>query len=268
MKTALLLASLLTASLGCFTACAADAPAAAGAQVAPAKPIRVLAFSATHGFRHGRQIELGHALLKDFAKAGDIVIDAHSGEKGAVFTDEVLKDVDVVVFLNTTDNGKEPLLNKEERAAFESFIKRGGGWVGVHGASDAGRQWPFFSEMLGAHFKCHPAQQVADLVVVDGENPSTAHMEKTMKHHEEWYSFDANIHGKPEFHELLRVDEKSYHPPGNGVMGEDHPICWCHEFQGGRAWYTELGHTEPQYKEAWFRKHILGGIQWAAKREK
>lgn len=270
MKTTLLLASLLTASFGCFTACAADAPAApvAGAPAAPAKPIRVLAFSKTNGYRHGKPIELAHAMLKDFAKDGGMVIDAHSGEKPEVFTQDVLKDVDVVVFLHTTDNPKNPLLNKEQRAAFEAFIQRGGGWVGVHGASDGGYDWPFLSEMLGAHFKCHPAQQTADLHVVNADHPSTAHLEKTFKHHEEWYSFTDNIHGKPEYMELLRVDEKSYKQPGNGVMGDDHPICWCREYKGGRSWYTELGHTEPQYKQEWFRKHVLGGIQWAAKREK
>lgn len=275
MKTALLIAALFTASVG-MVACAADAPssAAAGAQTAPAKPIRVLAFSKTGGFRHGAQINLGHAMLKDFAGTGEIVLDAHSGEKSEVFTDEVLKNVDVVVFLNTTDNGKVPLLNEKERAAFEAFIKRGGGFVGIHAASDAGRQWPFFGEMVGAHFAGHPAQQDAQLIVVNAKHIATAHLPASFKHHEEWYNFDANIHGKPGFDELLRVDEATYKPTStNGGrlvkgMGEDHPIAWTHEYAGGRCFYTELGHTTPQYKEEWFRKHVLGGIEWAAGRGK
>lgn len=267
MKTLFLLASLALAAVGCNAVAEDAAPAAApAAQAAPTKPIRVLAFSKTNGFRHAKQIDLSHAMLKDFAKAGQITLDSRTGEKPEVFTDEVLKDVDVLVFLHTTDNPKNPLLNKEQRAAFEAFIQRGGGWVGVHGASDGGYDWPFLSEMLGAHFKCHPHQQHADLLVVDADHPSTAHMEKSMKHHEEWYDFTQNIHGKPEFRELLRVDEKTYKPAQ--PMGDDHPICWCREYKGGRAWYTELGHTEPQYKQEWFQKHILGGIQWAAKREK
>ncbi len=280
MKTSLLLSAVFAATLaaslamGCVAAADAPADSAKEAQAAPAKPIRVLAFSKTGGYRHGAQINLGHAMLKDFAKDGDIVLDAHSGENPAVFTDAVLKDVDVIVFLNTTDNGKVPLLDKEQREAFEAFIKRGGGFAGIHAASDAGRQWPFFGEMVGAHFAGHPAQQDAQLIVVNAKHIATAHLPASFKHHEEWYNFDANIHGKPGFDELLRVDEATYKPrstnggkPVNG-MGADHPIAWTHEYAGGRCFYTELGHTEPQYKEEWFRKHVLGGIQWAAGREK
>lgn len=264
MKTTLLLASLFALSLGGFTACAADGgvPVAKEALVVPAKPIRVLAFSKTNGFRHAPQIVKCHAMLADFAKLGSITVDKNSGENPAVFTDEVLKNVDVVIFLHTTDNAKKPLLDKAQRAAFEAFIKRGGGWAGIHGATDGGYDWPFYSEMVGAHFKCHPHQQVAELQVVDPKHLSTEHMEPAFKHHEEWYDFDANVALKPQYHLLLKVDEKTYKP--KAPMGEVHPIAWTHEYQGGRAWYTELGHTEKQYGEEWFRKHVLGGIQWAA----
>lgn len=262
LKTTLLLAALCIG----LPACAADSPvdqaASKEAQVVPAKPIRVLAFSKTNGYRHASQIVLSHAMLKDFAKAGDITLDVNSGEKPEVFTDEVLKEVDVVVFLHCIDDAKHPLLTEKEREAFEKFIKRGGGWVGVHAACAVGTYWPFYSKMIGAHFKCHPSNQTAELQVVDHEHLSTKHLEPSFKHHEEWYDFTANVALAPEYHLLLKVNEKTYHP--KAPMGEPHPIAWTHEYQGGRAWYTELGHTEPQYKTEWFRKHILGGIQWAA----
>lgn len=280
MKNILLSASLLAATLGCASVFAADAPASAKeAQVAPAKPIRVLAFSATHNYRHGGQIAASYAMLRDFAKAGDIVLDTHSGEKAEVFTDEVLKNVDVIVFLHTTETLEKPLLNKEQRAAFEAFIKRGGGWVGIHGASDMGYDWPFFTEMLGAHFLCHPPEQTADMHVVNGEHPATRHLPDVFRHYEEIYNFDANIHGKPGFTELITVDEKTYNPAGHYKavdgkdtpfkgMGANHPLAWTHDYAGGRCFYTELGHTGRSYSRPWFRQHVLGGIQWAAGRDK
>ncbi len=60
---------------------------------------------------------------------------------------------------------------------------------------------------------------------------------------------------------LLRLDEKPY---ARGSMGAHHPIAWCHTYDGGRAWYTGLGHTADSYREATFLAHLLGGIQWAA----
>ena len=59
---------------------------------------------------------------------------------------------------------------------------------------------------------------------------------------------------------LINLDEKSY---TGGKMGDSHPIAWYHEFEGGKVFYTGLGHTDESYKNAEFLKHLNGGINYA-----
>ena len=37
---------------------------------------------------------------------------------------------------------------------------------------------------------------------------------------------------------LVKIDEKSYQ---GGKNGDDHPMSWYHEFDGGRSFYTQYG---------------------------
>jgi type 1 glutamine amidotransferase len=76
---------------------------------------------------------------------------------------------------------------------------------------------------------------------------------------DEWYNFRTNPRADVDV--LLTLDESSY-SPGSGAMGSDHPIAWCHEYQGGRSFYTALGHTEASYAEPLFLAHVAGGIEW------
>jgi phosphatidylserine/phosphatidylglycerophosphate/cardiolipin synthase-like enzyme len=50
---------------------------------------------------------------------------------------------------------------------------------------------------------------------------------------------------------------------GNG-MGNFHPLAWYQEYDGGRAFYTALGHLPATYSDANFMHHVYGGIYWAA----
>ena len=101
--------------------------------------------------------------------------------------------------------------------------------------------------------------QPATLYVTDRTHPSTHHLAAKWQRRDEWYDFRASPRGK--VHVLAVLDESTYE---GGKMGEDHPTAWCHEFQGGRAWYTGGGHTSESYGEPDFQKHLLGGIEWAA----
>src|SRR4029453_6709484 len=62
------------------------------------------------------------------------------------------------------------------------------------------------------------------------------------------------------FH-IMQVDETTY---TGGTMGKNHPISWYHEYDGGRAWYTAMGHTTESYSDPLFLRHVSGGIRWAA----
>ena len=122
--------------------------------------------------------------------------------------------------------------------------------MGVHAATDTEYEWPWYGELVGVYFKSHPKQQKAKIDVVDKNHPSTLHLNDTWMHFDEWYNYK-NIN--PNIKVLMKLDESSY---AGGENGDYHPIAWYHEFDGGRAFYTGLGHTNESYDNPNFRKHL------------
>lgn len=220
---------------------------------------RALVFTRTEGYRHA-SIEDGLAALNALAQEQGFVVE-HT-EDAADFSDETLARFDVVVWLNTTGD----VLDDAAQAALERYIRSGGGWVGVHAAADAEYDWPWYGELLGAgaYFASHPEIQDAALVVERGDHASTVHLPRSWSVRDEWYNFQTNPRGAVSV--LMTVDESSYEP-GPGAMGTDHPIAWYHELEGGRSWYTALGHRPELYRDERFLQHLLGGIRWAAERD-
>nr|WP_216853655.1 ThuA domain-containing protein [Phytoactinopolyspora halotolerans] len=213
-----------------------------------------LVFSKTAGFRHG-SIEEGVAAIEQLGVDHDFEVTAT--EDASAFTDENLAQYDVVVWLSTTGD----VLNEEQQGAFERYIQSGGGYAGIHSASDTEYDWPWYGELVGAYFDSHPANQDATVKVEDTVHPSTAHLDPVWERYDEWYNYQSNPRG--DVHVLASLDESSY-DAGGGAMGSDHPIAWCHDYDGGRAWYTGMGHTEESFAEPEFLEHILGGIETAA----
>ena len=214
--------------------------------------VRVLVFSKTDGYRH-ESIAAGVDAVERLGNEHGFVVDAT--EEAAAFTIENLSGYAAVVFLNTS----EDVLDAEQQAAFESYIQQGGGFAGIHGAAATEYDWAWYGRLAGAFFDDHPTPQEAEVVVLDRTHPSTSHLPARMTRFDEWYNFRANP--RDSVHVLAVLDEKSFE---GGTMGHDHPIAWAHEFDGGRAWYTGLGHTTESYSDPAFLDHILGGIQWAA----
>jgi cytochrome c len=175
-----------------------------------------------------------------------------------VFTANNLQQYRAVVFLLTTGD----VLDATQQAAFETYIRAGGGYVGVHSASDTEYSWPWYGQLVGAYFLSHPANQTATVRVADHVHPSTEHLPDLWVRFDEWYNLQTNPRGR--VHVLATLDERTY-APGSGAMGFDHPIAWCQEFDGGRSWYTAGGHTSESYSEPLFQQHLLGGIEWAAR---
>ncbi|HEY0513687.1 MAG TPA: ThuA domain-containing protein [Thermoanaerobaculia bacterium] len=222
---------------------------------ATAGSFRVLVFTRTTGFRHA-SIPDGIALVQALGAANGFSVDA--SENDAVFTPQGLSAYRAVIFLNTSGE----VLNAGEKAAFEAYVRQGGGWVGIHSAADTEHAWPFYGELLGggAWFVTHPPIQAATLRVEDRAHPSTRHYPARFSFTDEWYNFGINPRGAVDV--LLAIDEASYNP-GSGAMG-DHPIAWCRAIGLGRAWYTNLGHRSETYADSSFARHLLGGILWAA----
>ncbi|MEY2935375.1 MAG: hypothetical protein RL033_6124 [Pseudomonadota bacterium] len=215
-----------------------------------------MVFSRTLSYRHD-SIGPGIEALRKLGSENGFSVDA--SEDGETFSDATLGDYDVVVFLSTTAD----VLSDPQQGALQRYVQAGGGWVGVHSASDTEYDWPWYGQLLGndAWFRIHPAIQVAQLDVEQVAHPSTAHLPARFSLQDEWYNFRANPRSSVTV--LLRLDESSY-APGEGAMGSDHPISWYHEFDGGRAWYTAIGHRSELYGDAQYTQHLLGGLRWAA----
>jgi type 1 glutamine amidotransferase len=213
----------------------------------------VLAFSRTTGFRHD-SIPAASDLLRRLG--ADNGFDVTATEDPTVFTDSSLRQFKVVVFLLTTGT----VLDGDQKAAFERFISRGGGFVGVHSAADTEYDWPWYGQLMGAWFRIHPAIQQAMIKVEDSVHPSASQLPNPWVRTDEWYDFRTNP--RASVHVLMTVDEASYK---GGGMGVDHPIAWCHDFGGGRSWYTALGHSKDSYtSDEAFANHLLGGIRWSS----
>ena len=129
--------------------------------------------------------------------------------------------------------------------------------MGVHSASDTEHDWPWYRQLLGARFADHPEIQTATLLVEDDSHPSTEALPDQWTRTDEWYNFDAAP--DPDVSILLTIDESSY---DGGTMGDEHPMAWYHEFEGGRSWYTAMGHTAASYDEPLFIGHLEGGLLW------
>lgn len=165
----------------------------------------------------------------------------------------------MVVFLSTSGD----VLDASQEAALERFVRAGNGWVGIHSASDTEYSWPFYGGLVGAYFREHPVIQEALVRVETNSHPATAALPSEFRRTDEWYAFATNP--RPNVTVLLTLDETTY-APATSAMGADHPIAWFHAYEGGRAFYTALGHTRESYAEANFLAHVAGGIEWAAGR--
>jgi uncharacterized protein len=215
------------------------------------KQKKVLVFSKTAGFRHSSAIQSGKKELIELGKKNKFGVD--TTESSEVFTAENLKQYSAIVFLCTTGN----VLNEEQQKAFEQFIRKGGGYVGLHSSADTEYDWEWFGGLNGAYFKNHPKQQEAVFNIVDGNHIATAHLPKVWKRFDELYNFkwigtDLKV--------LITIDENSYTGGGNG---DNHPMAWYHEYDGGRGFYTALGHDNKSWEDPLYQQHVLGGIQYA-----
>ncbi len=220
-------------------------------------PPRILVFSKTEGYRH-ESIPAGIAALRRLCRDNQMIMD--TTEEAADFNEQNLRRYNAVVFLNTTGD----VLNPTQEAEFERYIQAGGGYVGVHSATDTEYGWKWYGGLAGAYFDGHPAIQEASVQVKTHDHPATHHLPgDTWKRQDEWYNFKEF---NPQVQVLLSLDEGSYE---GGTMcqqpGHDpcHPISWCHEYDGGRAFYTEMGHTKESYSEPEYLQHLLGGLKYA-----
>ncbi len=231
-----------------LSACQTDK---SGSDITPS----VLVFSKTTDFRHN-SIPKGIETLTALGARGGFNVVA--SEDAALFTDDALRGFHAVIFLNTTGD----ILNSEQQNAFERYIQAGGGFVGIHAAADTewkNEGWGWYQRLVGGVFQSHPSNsdQPATVRATGEPHPSVASLPTQWQASDEWYDYQRLSKG---INVLLEVDESTYE---GGKMGAKHPITWYREFDGGRSFYTGLGHTDAAYDSPKFQELLLGGIQWA-----
>lgn len=225
--------------------------------MAQTSPRRVLVYSKVTGYFH-ESIPDGIKAIQKLGAQNSFAVD--STKDSTYFTDNNLKKYAAVIFVNTSGN----ILSPEQKRAMERYIQAGGGFVGIHCASANFKRipppepdWIWFHQLVGAVQTNHPAPSWGVIRIIDSKHPSTQHLPKEWTWHEEWYNFK-DI--QPDLHVLYTVDETTYK---GGENGPNHPLAWYHEFDGGRSFYTALGHFPVAYTNPFFLKHILAGIEYA-----
>lgn len=225
-----------------------------------AQQFRALLFTKTNGFHHV-SINEGVDAIRELGHRHLFSVDWQ--EDPGVFSDDRLKNVDVIIFLNTTGD----ILNDDQQAAVERFIRSGKGFVGIHSAADTEYDWPWYTQLVGRMFHIHPQIQTAVIHVEDKLFPGTEQIPANWLWTDEWYQYDEEKTEGLQY--ILSLDETTYDPNvqwgdnKGGPMGF-HPMAWYHEFDGGRAFYTGLGHMPECYSDPVFRHFLYGGIYWAA----
>ncbi len=259
---------LVVAAAGMLAAFGCDSAKSPSPEPEPEPPriIQLLVFSKTEGFRH-ESIDAAKEVLGGLDETE--LIEVTLTEDSSTFSDEGLAEFDVVLFANTTGD----VLGPAEQEAFTRFIQKGGGYVGAHSAADTEHDWPWYGRLVGAYFASHPLLPLeAELFNEDPLHTSMDELPSRFLFTDEWYNFDRN----PRFdnHILMTVDESFFYdadgqpwptiPLDQPFMGDDHPIAWNKEFEGGRSWYTNLGHRPETWRDERFMSHLLDGVRWAA----
>ncbi|MET0684205.1 MAG: ThuA domain-containing protein [Solirubrobacteraceae bacterium] len=259
----------------------------------PEAKFDVLVYSETTGFRHDHIPHTIKAIQEMGAEHG-FNVDVYDPQLPTVtlpaspfLSLETLREYETIVFDSTVGHNPGPLDPVTERPVFEAYMAAGGGYVGLHGAADSARgsaanQWAFYGNLVGGWFTNHPNGQNgfghcgscinAEVVTEDSEHPATAHLAPTWPIVDELYNFDRAIRG--DVHTLLSLDEASYQRSLNSgnaannplvlMPGGDHPIAWCQNYGGGKAFSNILGHARWLYYDPSFLKILRGGIETTA----
>ncbi|RZK60695.1 MAG: ThuA domain-containing protein [Pedobacter sp.] len=213
-----------------------------------AKP-KVLVFTKTTRYKHESIPDATKALIK-LGKQNDFEVDTTTDAK--MFNPKTLTQYKSIIFLSTTGD----LLDSAQKACFIKYIHNGGGFVGIHSASASEKGWPWYGRLVGAVFTDHPEPQTGNVLVINRTDPSTRHLPRIWVRKDEWYNFDRV---PTDVSVLICADERSYE---GGKNGKYHPLAWKHSFEGGKVFYTALGHFSESYSDPLFLKHLLGGIKY------
>lgn len=225
---------------------------------ADSSTFRVLNFQADNGFQHDSK-SVALALVERLGAKNDWEVVTTTESSSLTTLD--LSAFDVVVFNNNCGN-RGQIMTSAEQLAFQRYVQQGGGFLGVHCAGaiwkEGGEFQPWYEGLIGTRMVDHPKVQEARLVVEDRTHPATRHLPAEWIVTDEWHRFGSNP--RERVNVLISLDEDSYE--GEKKMGGDHPFVWYQDYDGGRSFFTSLGHTKEIYGNPKFEKLVEGAIRW------
>lgn len=248
------------------------------------KPFKVLIFSKTAGYRH-ESIPAAIAAWQRLSQSSQLE-DSRSPsfiveptEDASIFTPEKLSQLRVIVFQHVSGE----FLNVSQLDALKTFVRSGGGIVGIHtattgmpcGGAGCVDKEGWYERLIGVAFDGHPEPQngiiktelplhpilTRGLLATNDGLKTFQQLTMTRTWFDEWYNFKSSPKHNGNLNILLTVDESTYE---GGTFGDDHPLMWCQEFEGGRVFQTALGHFDAAYEDEMFLGQALSGLLWAA----
>ena len=220
--------------------------------VDPSNTQTVLVLTATEGYVHKEAIPAGKELLIRLGKENGFNV-LHARQSAALKSVD-FSSLDAMVFLCTTLD----IFNSQQEALVKNYIQNGGGYVGIHAAADTEYDWPWYGQLVGAYFESHPeGTPRATLTTLETDTQFTNHLPASWSIDDEWYNYTFQNEA---LIPLLNLEESSYE---GGTNGNTHPITWYHDFDGGRSFYTGLGHKRTTYEDPRFIQLLQKGLVYA-----
>jgi uncharacterized protein len=223
------------------------------------RPASVLYFTHSAGYRH-EVIPVSQAILKEIAASARFVVTA--SEDVSIFTPENLRRFGAVMFFTT---GELPM-SDAQKAALGDFVRSGGGFLGVHSATDTFYQWGEYLKLIGGYFNEHPWHQSVRIEVADRASALVGFLGPSFTIADEIYQIaDFDDRGS---HVLLRLDPTSVDLAADGVHPRPYgwPLAWTRSYGEGRVFYTALGHEEAVWRDPRYQQMLRNAVLWAMRR--
>lgn len=232
---------------------------------------RVLYFTKSQGFEHsvvkrdGDRLSHSERILTEVLAQHDIRLDCT--KDGTYITAENLKLYDTVMFYTSGDlcaegGDRSPAMSQEGLEALMAWIRGGGGFIGLHAATDSlrGEQPTEYTKMIGGAFETHGGQEFATLDVVDPAFPAMVGLPVQFRMIDEWYIHN-QVNAGDTMHVLIMLDTKSMQQELYNKRAP-FPITWCNYEGKGRVFVTALGHREDVWEMPMVQGMIVKALAW------
>lgn len=145
-------------------------------------------------------------------------------------------------------------MGDDERGVLDGFLARGGGFLGIHGATASFKENTPYHELVGGRFTGHGLPCKITATIVDPDHPITRGLAAF------------TVKDEPYEHELLGdpvhvlVDR-----PGKSAKRE--PVAWIKQHGQGRVAYLALGHHRKSLEAPPVDELLRRAIAWVAGRD-